>query len=466
MHKLTDLFNYHIQLFRHSSIPPIQESFNQITIHSNALSRNLHSEIENNSVGMTAASVGVTSSPTMNLNSIDPSTITLLPSTDVDIPNPPCLREAAQTPDLEVAGRGIPSQKLSISNDNMSSRVITLEGFGDDFVRSIEGNAMSSTLANPVENVLLPSVLREISNIPEEREEDLIHSTFAQNPVEGEAVADTNGESRRRPTVVEHRWNEVLRERTGQLCYKNTQISIPRNRTGRNRQGQEAAGELNHAMGNAIGGEPNLSLAYLQELNTENENENDYRGMQVTTLEQANIFDVFESEMIPRENRIGGNIQQSDLEVLQTDLTISSSQLTTRTESIDWDSNNKEEYKQFVLNNLEDLTFIMDNAEIVYDMIKARQRFAMKSRTSSPVRRFDPKVLLNAPIENLEIRRCVIKALICHRAIDFTRIEGITDRKSVAQAFSFVMELRSVGFINLAEDGRKISLVEHFSNRN
>lgn len=381
-------------------------------------------------------------------------------------------------PEAEFAiGSDVPArQNLSRNVDSSLMQPTDLGGFSNFCSPTTPNDIVSSTPAKPVDNMPFISLSKDISTITEEPENNSASNnnmhcqmlTLIEEETSTNRVLEAGRNSQ--PTIgtsinegqrngYYRNWNEILRERKDELHYKETDASFSGNRSKKSTKVQkkhQLESNVGHATREDVAqDEPNLLISYTTELT----NQNTCTEQSVRKIPDRNATEMVSSislNNIPQ--REPSDVTANMLEHIQTSCVDSNREIL----------NSDEEYKRFVLNNQENLKFLMDNAEKVYAIIKARQRHARERQSSTQplpqVRRFDPKVLFDAPIELLEIRQKVMKALICHRAIDFTKIEGLTNRKCISHVFTFIMELRSIGFIKLAEDGRKISLADKLPN--
>lgn len=125
----------------------------------------------------------------------------------------------------------------------------------------------------------------------------------------------------------------------------------------------------------------------------------------------------------------------------------------------------QQQYDEFIFNNVEHITKIVDNLDSCRLMLENYRRGIERKLNSpntdgfkQPCEHFNPEVLLNAPEERLAIKLNLVQNIIRQVSFDFTKCEFIKDRMSAAIGFAFLLELKSAGIINLSSDGRNVSL--------
>ncbi|KAM7351353.1 sisters on the loose [Cochliomyia hominivorax] len=125
-------------------------------------------------------------------------------------------------------------------------------------------------------------------------------------------------------------------------------------------------------------------------------------------------------------------------------------------------SNQQLQYDQFVLNNAENITTIMENLNSCRIMLDNHRRgLESKLRTGTfnqPCQHYDLTVLLNASKQRLAIKLDLLQNIIRQVSFDVTKCDCVNDRMSAAIGFAFLLELKSAGIIHLSDDGRTVSL--------
>ncbi|TMW42366.1 hypothetical protein DOY81_012554, partial [Sarcophaga bullata] len=121
----------------------------------------------------------------------------------------------------------------------------------------------------------------------------------------------------------------------------------------------------------------------------------------------------------------------------------------------------QQQYDEFIFNNVENITKIVNNLDSCRLMLENYRRSIEKKLKSpdtngfkQPCQHYNPEVLLNAPEERLAIKLNLVQNIIRQVSFDFTKCEFIKDRMSAAIGFAFLLELKSAGIINLSSDGR------------
>lgn len=120
----------------------------------------------------------------------------------------------------------------------------------------------------------------------------------------------------------------------------------------------------------------------------------------------------------------------------------------------------QQHYDQFIKENYESISIVMNNLDTVRAIFDTYRRCQLGVDMEKSVMHYDAELLLNACRRRLSIKRDIIRALICSRSFDFTRLECITDKMAAAIGFAFVLELKAVGLITLAANGRIINLIQ------
>ncbi|KAL9924840.1 ATP-dependent RNA helicase vasa isoform 1-T1 [Glossina fuscipes fuscipes] len=119
----------------------------------------------------------------------------------------------------------------------------------------------------------------------------------------------------------------------------------------------------------------------------------------------------------------------------------------------------QQQYDQFIKENYENISIVMNNLDIVRAIFDSYRRCQRGVDIQKSVMHYDAELVLNACKRRLSVKRDIIRALICNRSFDFTKLDCITDKMAAAIGFAFVLELKAVGLINLAANGRIIHLI-------
>lgn len=345
---------------------------------------------------------------------------------------------------------------------------VMLQQSGDDNLiptQSLHGNTRSIT--RPANSLIMDigTIYEEEETTIENRRQTILTSVNAALPrgdmeiLKPTSTASTGDQGDPEAIGDDRRWDEILRDRASDLHYRDTRPAVVRKGRKRTKRAkakshQDNADEVEHRP-------TTNSIIYLTELIDKGEEDFEVHTLPPIHAVNDELTEDIDFRRDDHHRSIMKNVENMHE---MNDEIPDQSVHPHSTQRAKEDERNEYEYNQFVLNNLEDLSFLKTNYELVHTMIKQRQNSANYLRINSGlIKRYDPKVLLHVPIEHLEVRQNVMRALVCNRAIDFTKIENINNPKSIAQAFAFIMELKSIGFIKLSEDGRKISLTPKLS---
>lgn len=282
-----------------------------------------------------------------------------------------------------------------------------------------------------------PSTVAAVDSIAMDNDKDKDKHTASH--LHGLETCDTRDDYRRD-------WYEILRARPN-IIYPNVGVAVPRSKTHKKKKIQtdnKGDAEIQQAATEAATLASSISVGVAN--HQQSSVPTDVRPVGVTETQPHSH--PFTSSLALLTGDAGGEIANGKCPPSQA-ANISERQ---------------EAYNQFILDNIENVSLMLDNASSVRVILESYRRtlrdHANSDAPATPYRRYNPDVLIKtASSISLKIKSDIIRNLIQQNSFNYLRIDSVSNRQTAAIAFAFILELKSVGIISVAQDGCTIALV-------